>query len=217
MNIVLLGAPGAGKGTQAVVLSQQYNLKLVGTGDLLRKEISGGSAPGLKASVFVEAGQLVPDELVFDIIQDNLTDTDWERGLLFDGFPRTLNQAEKLDKMFTSQRKNIDRVLFISADNAILVDRLVNRRICQSCLRVFGRETQSNGSSGKCKICGGVLTKRPDDNPETVKKRLQEYKEKTEPILRYYGGKVLRVDGSLTIQDVTKQLIAAVESSSIHQ
>lgn len=217
MNIVLLGAPGAGKGTQAVVLSQQYNLKLVGTGDLLRKEISGGSALGLKVSVFVEAGQLVPDELVFDIIQDNLTDTDWERGLLFDGFPRTLNQAEKLDKMFTSQRKNIDRVLFISADNAILVDRLVNRWICKSCLRVFGRETQSNGNSGKCKICGGVLTKRPDDNPETVKKRLQEYKEKTEPILRYYGGKVLRVDGSLTIQDVTKQLIAAVESSSIHQ
>ena len=210
MNIVLLGAPGAGKGTQAVFLKDTYNLKLVGTGDLFRKEISQGTNLGKKAESYVKTGKLVPDELVFDIIEENLVPDDWERGLIFDGFPRTVKQAQELERIISSHQKAVDKVLFIGVEDAVLVDRLVNRWICQSCKKIFSKNKDVSVPAGICPSCGGTLAKRADDTPETVKKRLKEYKEKTEPILDYYGSKVWRIDGSLNIEEVTQKLVATV-------
>lgn len=210
MNIILLGAPGAGKGTQAAFLTEHYTLTLVGTGDMFRKAISEGTDLGKKADAYVQSGQLVPDALVFDIIQENLKIDDWHRGLLFDGFPRTIEQAKELEKIVSAQKTVIDNVVFVSVNDEVLIDRLVNRWTCAKCKKIYGKQAVSTDAQAVCAACGGTLTKRADDNPETVKKRLVEYKQKTEPILDYFGSKVLRVDGSLTIEEVTKGLIAAI-------
>ncbi|MBD3272524.1 MAG: adenylate kinase [Elusimicrobia bacterium] len=218
MNIILLGAPGAGKGTQAKKLAERFNLSLVGTGDMFRRALSNKTPLGLKAKEYMNKGALVPDELVFEIIQDNLSQDDWERGLLFDGFPRTLAQAEKLDTMLAEQNNKIDRVLYIEVPDSILIDRLVNRWMCGNCNKIYNPETMP--SDRRCSACGGELTKRADDTPETVQKRLIEYKEKTEPIITYYKGRnglFERIDGSLTIQQVFERLRKACESTHAPQ
>lgn len=208
MNIVLLGAPGAGKGTQAQFLTDHYHLKLVGTGDMFRKAVTDKTELGAKAHVYMQAGKLVPDELVFGIIQDNLTHGDWEKGLLFDGFPRTVLQAQELDRIVGTKGAKIDKVIFMSVPREMLIQRLTNRRTCHSCRRIFGSDAREIKD---CPVCGGSLFQRGDDTAVTVSKRLKEYECKTQPVLDHYGSKVVHIDGSLTIDEVTKKLISSIE------
>ncbi|MFH1379714.1 MAG: adenylate kinase [bacterium] len=208
MNIILLGAPGAGKGTQAVFLSGHFKLKLVGTGDMFRNAIAGGTELGKQAERFVKEGMLVPDDIVIGIIRQGLSLEDWEQGLLFDGFPRTVTQAQELDKVFDIKHKQTDRAIFIAVTDAVLIDRLVNRWTCSGCGKIFGSESSAQTI---CTACGGKLVKRIDDTEETARKRLHEYKEKTEPVIDYYKRKknvYVEVNGSLSKEEVAKALIS---------
>ena len=217
MNLIFLGAPGAGKGTQAAIIAEKYNLTLIGTGDLFRRAVAEKTDLGTKVQNYMQQGLLVPDELVFGILKQNLKPLDWERGLAFDGFPRTVAQAQELDTMVAHMNKKIDKTFFIHVPEDILIHRLINRWTCQSCSLIFGPQEVTRDDKPRCIECGGILVKRSDDTEETVKKRLQEYKQKTEPILSYYRAKkdiLKQIDGSLTIQEVTDQLIAAIERSS---
>ena len=186
MNIILLGYPGSGKGTQAKVLSDKLALFHISTGDIFREAISANSLLGQEASRYLAAGRLVPDKLVLDVIKSKLaTET---RGLLFDGFPRTVDQAQGLDDFFTSRAQSIDAVIFLDVDEEAVVSRLGSRRSCPKCQKIYNLLTSPPAKEGFCDVCGEKLILREDDKPEVIRRRISVYKDQTEPLAAYYKG-----------------------------
>ncbi len=191
MNLILLGAPGAGKGTQATKISDRYGLVHISTGDIFRANIKNGTKIGMLAKSYIDKGELVPDEVTCDIVKDRLTWDDCKKGYLLDGFPRNLFQAAELDKF-----AKIDAVVNINIDFKLLMDRLCGRRVCKECGESYHVSTLNGATT--CSRCGGELYQRRDDNPETVKSRLEVYNEQTAPLINYYTmqGNILNFTGS---------------------
>jgi len=208
MNIILLGPPGGGKGTQARFITEKFGIPQISTGDMLRDAVTNKTDLGLKAKEYMDAGKLVPDDLVIQIVEERLKRDDCKDGFILDGFPRTLLQAEALDKILTRMSKKIDYVINIDVPAEDIVKRLTSRRICKKCGNIYNLLSNPPKIDGKCDICGGELYQREDDKEETVRRRLQVYKEDTEPLIMYYKSKgVLKtIDGRKDIDDV-KNLI----------
>ena len=208
MKLILLGAPGAGKGTQAQKLVENYKIPQVSTGDLLRAAVADGSELGKKANEFMTAGKLVPDEVVIGLIEERLKKDDTADGFILDGFPRTVPQADKLGEI-----TEIDSVVNIDVDTSILVDRLTGRRTCKECNNMFHMVFNPPKSEGVCDSCGGELYQRADDNEETVKSRLETYNDNTAPLIDYYREKgVLKdVEGQGAIDDIFQNLLGVLK------
>lgn len=206
MNIILLGAPGAGKGTQASKISEKYNLPHISTGDIFRDNIKRQTPIGLLAKSYTDNGKLVPDEVTCEIVKGRLENEDCKNGYLLDGFPRNLFQAGELDKF-----SEIDAVVNIDIDLSLLMDRLCGRRVCKEC----GESFHVNFLNGKtdCDKCGGALYQRKDDNEETVGNRLKVYNEQTAPLIQYYKDKkvLINIDGVGTIDEVFARIVAALQ------
>jgi len=212
MNIILIGPPGSGKGTQAKLLEDKYDLKQLSSGDMLRAAVAEGSEIGKKAKSYMEAGQLVPDELVVEIVTDQIEKADG-KGFILDGFPRNVHQAEVLDRMLEENGHEIDRVPVIEVSDDRLVERVAGRFTCASCGEGYHDEFKQPEVEGVCDKCGGTeFIRRPDDNPETVRNRLDVYHEQTKPLIDYYEqqGKVRMIDGEQSIERVTKDLEEAM-------
>ena len=205
MNLILLGAPGAGKGTQAEILCDRLNIPTISTGNMIREALKSGTEMGLKAKAFIEAGQLVPDEVVIGIVQERLTKDDCQNGFILDGFPRTIPQAEALDRMGVT----IDRVVDINVPDEVITRRVSGRRVCLDCGNTYHIETKKPQVDGVCDRCGSTLVQRKDDQPETVQERLHVYHDQTEPLRDYYAkaGKLLVVDGQQGIQEIAEQTL----------
>ena len=207
MNIILLGAPGAGKGTQASKIVDAYNLPHISTGDIFRENIKNQTPIGLLAKSYIDKGALVPDEVTCKIVEERISRADCKNGYMLDGFPRTIAQAEALDKI-----TNIDLVINIDVDFSLLLDRLCGRRVCKDCGESY-HITRLNGET-KCSRCGGELYQRKDDNPETVQSRLDVYNAQTAPLIEYYTNKgvIFNVDGSTTPEEVNAKVSAKLDS-----
>ena len=217
MYIILLGAPGAGKGTQAVYLAQKLNLVHIATGDLFRQAIEQGTELGIQAKSYMEKGVLGPDELTIRMVFERLSAPDCESGVVFDGFPRNLKQAEALDEALARQAKAIDRVVYIKVSEEELLKRLSERWICRNCQTPYHAINSPPEVWGKCDKCGGELYQRPDDTVETVKKRLQVYFVQTAPLIDYYtrAGKLVEVDGEGGIDKVGDRIIVALRREGV--
>jgi adenylate kinase len=189
MNLILLGPPGAGKGTQAELLIEKYNIPHISTGDIFRAAIKEGTQLGIEAKRYMDSGQLVPDEVVIGIVKERLQKSDCQNGFLLDGFPRTVPQADSLDSFLQSQGKKIDAVINIEVESAVLLKRLTGRRVCRNCAAVYHVETKQTKTVGICDHCGGEVYQRDDDTPATVSKRLEVYAAQTEPLINYYRQK----------------------------
>jgi len=199
MNIVLLGAPGAGKGTQAKYIVEEYGIPQISTGDILRAAVANETPLGLEAKKFMDAGDLVPDDVVIGLVKDRLIAGDTTRGFILDGFPRTIPQAEALDEALAELGKKIETALSVDVDFDVIVDRLTSRRTCRACGRI------TNASEGDtCEACSGELYQRDDDNEATVRNRLEIYEAQTAPLIEYYDNKDIlkRVDGDRDIKAV---------------
>ncbi len=205
MNLILLGAPGAGKGTQAEILCDRLNIPTISTGNMIREALKSGTEMGLKAKAFIEAGQLVPDEVVIGIVDERLRKDDCQNGFILDGFPRTIPQAEALDRMGIT----IDRVVDINVPDEVITRRVSGRRVCLDCGNTYHIETKKPLKDGVCDRCGSTLVQRKDDQPETVLERLHVYHDQTEPLRDYYAaaGKLLVVDGQQGIQEIAEQTL----------
>ena len=208
MNIVLLGPPGAGKGTQGVVLSKHYHIPHVSTGDILREAVKNGTPMGMKAKAFMDSGGLVPDDVVVGIIVDAISRDDMKKGYILDGFPRTLKQAEELDAALKKAASGIDMVLYFEIPEEIAIERLTGRRVCKKCGANFHIKNIPPKKDGICDKCGAELFQRPDDKLETVKNRLSVYELQTRPLVGYYTGKGIlkKVSGALDVKDLFKIL-----------
>jgi adenylate kinase len=192
MNIVLLGAPGSGKGSLAALLKTSLNLQHISTGDILREEIKKGSELGSQAKSFIDQGKLVPDEIVTKLVEHKFkSDKKTEEGYMLDGFPRTSKQAEDLDKILKQVNQPLDYALYLESTTSVIIQRLGGRRVCKNCGALFHTKNKPSKKEGVCDICGGVLYQRPDDNPETIETRLKIYLETTKPIISYYEKKGL--------------------------
>ena len=201
MKLILLGAPGAGKGTQAEIFSKKLNIPTISTGNILRAAMKNGTPVGLKAKEYVESGKLVPDEVVIGIVQERLAEPDCKNGYILDGMPRTIPQAEALEKCGI----DIDCALSIEVSDETIVERMSGRRTCADCSATFHVVSNPPKVEGKCDFCGGALTIRKDDAPETVKARLATYHAETEPLKEFYAqrGKLKSVDNQPTIEETT--------------
>ena len=209
MKLILLGAPGAGKGTQAEIISEKYNIPTISTGNIIRAALKNGTEMGLKAKSYIEAGNLVPDDVVIGIIKERLAESDCQNGYILDGFPRTIPQAEALDKMGFY----IDAALSIEVADEEIVKRISGRRVCEKCGASYHTEYKKPAVEGKCNFCDGALVIRKDDEPETVLNRLGVYHEQTEPLKAYYEklGKLLIVEGQEEVKDTTRLVLEALE------
>ena len=212
MNLILLGPPGAGKGTQAAKIIEKYNIPHISTGDIFRENIKNGTELGKKAQEYMNAGQLVPDELVVEIATDRLTKDDCKDGFLLDGFPRTVFQAEALDKFLAERGSRIDNVLDIDVNREELMIRLTGRRVCSKCGASFHIVNIPPKQEGICDVCGAELIQRKDDNEETAKARFETYFNETAPLVDYYKNKnVLRtIDANGSIDEVWERLLKVV-------
>lgn len=202
MNIVLLGAPGAGKGTQAQKLVEDFGFAHISTGDLLRAAVKAGTKLGVKAKSYMDEGKLVPDRLVVDLVTERLADDDTQKGFILDGFPRNTAQAVTLDSALSEMGRNLDAALLVDVKAEVIVKRLSSRRTCRDC-----GHTAPAGVD-KCPACGGEMYQRDDDKPETIQKRLDVYENQTSPLVEYYRGKGLLkvVDGDRLVDDVYKDV-----------
>lgn len=209
MKLILLGAPGAGKGTQAEVICEKLNIPAISTGNLIRAALKEGTELGLKAKSFMDSGSLVPDEVVIGIIKERLAQEDCQNGFILDGFPRTVPQAEALDAMGAE----IDRVVDIEVKDEDIMKRLSGRRVCEDCGNSYHVLYKPSEVEGKCK-CGGNLVIRKDDEPATIAARLEVYHNQTEPLKEYYSNKgILRiVEGQEEVADTSKLTLAALEA-----
>ena len=214
MNIILLGPPGAGKGTQAKRLETERGMVQLSTGDMLRAAVKAGTPTGLKAKAVMEAGQLVSDEIVSGIIGERLDMADTEKGAIFDGYPRTYAQAESLDALLSERGRKLDYVIELLVNEEALVDRVEGRFTCAKCGEGYHDKYKLPKVDGVCDVCGSTeFKRRPDDNAETVRTRMAEYRAKTAPILPFYEekGLVRRVDGMADIDEVTRQIAAVLD------
>lgn len=214
MRLILLGPPGAGKGTQAVRIANKYNIPHISTGDILRKNIKDGTELGKKAKEYIDKGLLVPDELVVAIVEDRLKEEDCKSGFLLDGFPRTVNQAEALDKVLNNMNTSLHGVINIKVDKSTLVGRAVGRRICQECGATYHVEFNQSKTESKCDVCDGELYQRNDDKEETVSKRIEVYLNETAPLTEYYSKKELleNINGQQNINNVFEDIVLALGS-----
>lgn len=211
MKLILLGAPGAGKGTQAQFLQEELGLCKLSTGDMLRAAVASKSPLGLQVQEIMKSGALVPDSIMIDMIRERIKQADCKNGFILDGFPRTIAQAEALDEMLAREGKAIDYVIEIGVDDAILIDRIAGRYACARCGSGYHDKFQQPKQPGVCDACGSTeFSRRPDDNRETVAKRLEAYHTMTAPLLPYYKekGKLQTVDGMAPIEEVTRQIRA---------
>lgn len=214
MNLVLLGPPGAGKGTQANRLENSRSLVKLSTGDMLRAAVAAGTELGRKAGDIMERGQLVPDALVIDLIAERIDSEKNGAGFIFDGFPRTIAQAEALDRLFKERGKRVDRVIVMEVDDEALVERIAGRFACGFCGEGYHDVFKRPKVSGVCDVCGSVgFVRRKDDNEEVVRARLKAYHAQTEPLIDYYTrqGKVKAVDGMADIEAVAKEIGDALD------
>lgn len=209
MKLILLGAPGAGKGTQAEKIVEKYGIPAISTGNIIRAALKEGTEMGLKAKSYMEAGQLVPDEVVIGIIKDRLKEKDCENGFILDGFPRTIPQAQALEDMGIE----IDKVLDIEVPDEAITKRMSGRRVCSKCANSYHLEYKKPKVDGVCDACGGELVQRKDDAPETVQARLAEYHEMTEPLKDFYKNlnKLVIVEGQEEVAETTALVFAALE------
>jgi len=210
MKLILLGAPGAGKGTQAEIISDHLQIPTISTGNIIREALKSGTEMGLKAKSYMDAGQLVPDEVVIGIIQDRLAEADCQNGFILDGFPRTIPQAEALDRMGIV----IDRVIDIEVADETIARRVSGRRVCPGCGSTYHIDYKQPKVEGVCDRCGDTLVQRKDDMPETVQDRLKVYHDQTEPLKDYYQacGKLVIVEGQEEVADTTRLTLAAVDA-----
>ena len=209
MKLILLGAPGAGKGTQAEKIVEKYGIPAVSTGNIIRAALKAGTEMGLKAKSFMDAGQLVPDDVVIGIIKDRLQEKDCENGFILDGFPRSIPQAQALEDMGV----DIDKVLDIEVPDEKITARMSGRRVCSKCANSYHLLYKKPKTEGVCDACGGELIQRKDDAPETVQARLKEYHEMTEPLKDFYKklGKLVIVEGQEEVADTTALVFKALE------
>jgi len=224
MNLILLGPPGAGKGTQAKRLEQKHGLVQLATGDMLRRAVASGSPLGEKVKAIMEAGRLVPDEIIIEMIADRIAAPDAAEGFILDGFPRTVPQAEALDAMLAEHGRKLDHVILMEVDEAALIDRIAGRFTCQACGASYHERYKRPRVEGVCDVCGGTdLVHRADDRPEAIATRLAAYRNQTAPILPYYRARgILRsVDGMAEIDAVTREIEAVIAGgepgSAVHR
>jgi len=212
MRLVLLGPPGAGKGTQAVLLAKEWGIPHISTGDMFRQAVKEGTAMGKKAKEYMDNGLLVPDEVVVGIVQERLTQKDTAKGFILDGFPRTVAQADALTDMLRVKGHILDAAINMVVPEDLLVKRLSGRRVCRNCSATYHIEFSPPTQEKVCDQCGGELYQRDDDREETVRLRLMEYTEKTSPLVSYYAGKgILRnVDGSESAEKVLTNIRTAL-------
>ena len=209
MNVILLGPPGAGKGTQAKGLEERRGLKQLSTGDMLRAAVAAGTETGLKAKAIMDRGELVSDDIVVSIIADRLDQPDVKKGFILDGFPRNTAQAEALDKMLKAKKLKIDSVIEMKVDDEALVERIAGRYTCAKCGKGYHDKFERPKKDGVCDVCGShEFVRRPDDNEKTVRDRLAIYNRQTAPLIDYYGknGNLRTVDGMADIPDVRRQI-----------
>ncbi len=212
MNLILLGPPGAGKGTQAKRMVEAYGIPQISTGDMLREAVKNQTQLGLEAKKYMDAGQLVPDEVVIGLVKERLSQPDTDKGFMLDGFPRTVPQAEELDKVLAGLNKALDHVISIEVPNEELMGRLTGRRTCKACGAGYHVIFDPPKEEGKCDKCGGELYQRDDDNEATVSNRLKVYDSQTKPLIDYYQGKgLLRpIDGVGAIDDIFGRIKAVL-------
>ncbi len=208
MKLIMLGAPGAGKGTQAAIICEKYSIPTISTGAIIRAAIRGGTPVGKQAKDYIDKGLLVPDEVVIGVIKERLAEDDCKNGFILDGFPRTTAQADALEKMGIS----IDYAVSIEVDDSIILDRLGGRRECSGCGATYHIKYNPSKSGDKCEKCGGELITRPDDCEETIMSRLKVYHETTEVLKDYYEkrGKLIKINGDAGVDEITKEIFAAL-------
>lgn len=213
MNIVLLGAPGAGKGTQAEKMIETYGLAHVSTGDILRAAVKAGTPLGIQAKRYMDAGELVPDAVVIGLVKARIAEPDAEKGFILDGFPRTAGQAEALDKALAETGSSLDAVVSIEVDRDVIVKRLTSRYTCRDCGKIYNVLASPPATEGVCDACGGELYQRDDDNEATVRNRLETFERSTAPLVSYYQKKGLlrQVDGDRPVDAVFADVRAALE------
>ncbi len=208
MNLILLGPPGAGKGTQAAMIVEKYNIPHISTGDIFRENIKNGTKLGKKAQSYMNKGELVPDSLVIEIAEDRLRKDDCKDGFLLDGFPRTVEQAVALDAFLADEGKKVDHVLDIDVEKPELMKRITGRRVCQACGATFHITGMPPKKEGICDKCGGELIQRADDTEETAENRIEVYNSQTKPLLDYYdrAGNIAHLDGSIGLNQLFAQI-----------
>lgn len=212
MKILLMGPPGAGKGTQAEKLTELYHIPHISTGDMFRKAQKDGTQLGLKAKSYMEKGQLVPDEVTIGIVRERLSEADCQAGFLLDGFPRTVEQADALEEILKDLGTYLDAVINIEVDKSFLIERLTGRRVCRGCGATYHVSFNAPKALGVCDKCGGELYQRSDDTIETVGSRLDVYSEQTAPLIAYYEAKgvIKNIDGSQSVDAVLADIQAAL-------
>jgi adenylate kinase len=216
MNLILLGPPGAGKGTQAQLLSSKYSIPQISTGDILRSAVREQTAMGIKAKEYMDVGQLVPDDIVVGIVEERLGKPDCTKGFILDGFPRTLEQAEALKRTLRSLGKNIDHVVSIAIDSSELILRITGRRTCVKCGKGYHITFDPPQVSGVCDVCGSELYQRDDDKEDTIRRRLTVYDKQTQPLISHYGNESLlrTVIGMGSITDIQEQIVNLIEGKA---
>ncbi len=213
MKTLLMGPPGAGKGTQAVILAEKLGIPHISTGDMFRKAVKEQTPLGVEAKRYMDSGQLVPDEVTIGIVRERLAEADCVNGFLLDGFPRTVFQAEALDDILTKLGTQLDVALNIDVDSEALIGRITGRRMCRNCGKPYHVTFSPSKVEGRCDVCGGELYQRDDDKEETVRKRLEVYNTQTLPLLDYYQAKglVINVNGNQPMEKVTEDILAALK------
>ena len=213
MNIIIMGPPGAGKGTQAELIKAAYPIPHISTGDMFREAVANRTAMGVEAKKYMDAGQLVPDQVTIGIVEERLAMPDCEAGFLLDGFPRTTVQAQALDQVLAKRGKKVELALNISAPEDVLLDRMIGRVSCVTCKTVFNTKFNPTRVAGMCDKCGGEMVQRSDDREETARKRLQVYMDQTQPLLKYYEqqGTLVTFDGNRNPQIVFEEVSRELE------
>ena len=213
MNLMVFGAPGAGKGTQAKFLIEKYDIPQISTGDILRAAIADKTDMGMEAKNFMDAGKLVPDSTIIGIIKDRLAEDDCKKGFILDGFPRTLGQAEALKELMAKMNISLDKVISLNVPDELIVGRITGRRVCSSCGASFHVDFNPSKKEDVCDYCDSALIIRKDDNAQTVKSRLGAYHDQTAPLIDFYTkmGVMIELDGTKDVSEVTSDMFAALK------